>query len=99
MEILREQKGVLRAQGDLHISDVEEMRSALIRELAEAPGLVLDLSQVSSCDAASLQLLCSLQKSAEKNGKQFRISTPSAATCEASAILGLSLDGLASVPK
>lgn len=95
MELLREQKGVLRAEGDLHISEIEEMRSALIHELSETSELVLDLSEVSSCDAASLQLLCALQKSAERDGKEFRIASPSAAMCEASAILGLSLESLA----
>jgi anti-anti-sigma factor len=99
MGILRDEKGVLRAQGDLHISEIEETRSTLIRELNEAPRLVLDLSEVNSCDAASFQLLCSLQKSAERDGKQLRILSPSAAMHEASATLGLSLEDLTCVPK
>lgn len=89
----------MRVQGDLHINEVEELRSALIRALAAAtPALVLELSGVDNCDTASLQLLCSLQKSAEKSGKELRITAPSAAIREASATLGLSLEALRNIP-
>lgn len=89
----------MRAQGGLHISEAEELRVALIGALAATPSLLLDLSGIDSCDTASFQLLCSLQKSAERDGKEFRISAPSAAIREASAILGLSLEGLTRISK
>jgi len=92
MEILRQESGVVCARGDLHISEVEVLRTALLSELAAAPALQLDLSGVSSCDTASLQLLCSLHTSARRVGKQLRIVSPSAVLREASAILGLSLE-------
>jgi anti-anti-sigma factor len=99
MEILRQDDGVVRVQGSLHISEAEEFRSALLGELAATPALVLEISGVTDCDAPSLQLLCSLQKSAEKAGTQLRISAPSAAMREVSATLGLSLEELTNVPE
>ena len=96
MEILRQDDGVVCARGDLHISEVDELRNALLRELAAAPSLILDLSSVDSCDTASFQLFCSLRKSADKDGKDLRISALSAAMREASAILGLSMEDLTS---
>jgi len=97
MEILRQDQGVALARGDLHISDAEELRSTLLDKLAASPALVLDLSGVDSCDAASFQLLCSLQKSAQRDGKKFHISATSVAIREASASLGLSLEELTTV--
>jgi anti-anti-sigma factor len=94
MEIVRQSDGVVQVSGHLHISDAESLRSALIEELKAVPSLVLDLSQVESGDTASFQLLCSARKSAETNGKGFRISTPSPAMRETSAILGVSLENL-----
>lgn len=84
----------MQVTGDLHISEADELRCALLRELA-APSLVLELSAVASCDTASFQLLCALQKSAQRDGKPFRITSPSPAVCEAGAVLGLSLEDLA----
>jgi anti-anti-sigma factor len=97
MEILGQDGGVIRARGDLHISEAEELRSALLAELGASPTLVLDLSEVDSCDTASFQLLCSLQKSAERDGKKLRISATSAAIRDGGVILGLSLEELANV--
>jgi anti-anti-sigma factor len=99
MELLRQEEGTVQLRGDLHISESEELRSALIGELAANPALVLDLSGIDSCDTASFQLLCSLRKSADRDGKELRISAFSAAMHEASAILGLSAQDLTNIPK
>jgi anti-anti-sigma factor len=99
MGIIRQDEGIVQAEGDLHVSGADELRAALLGELAVAPSLVLDLSGVKSCDAASLQLLCSLRESARRDCKRLHFAAPSAAICEASAILGLSLEDLKQVPK
>jgi anti-anti-sigma factor len=88
---------VVRVTGTLQINDSEELRKEILRELNALPGLVLDLSAVDDCDAASMQLLCALQKSARRAGKTFRIFEPSNAMRECSAILGLSLEDMANV--
>jgi anti-anti-sigma factor len=98
MEISQQGDGVLRLQGDLHISDVEALRSALAGGLAAGTALVLEISGVDRCDTASLQLLCSLRRSAEKDGKDLRIFGASEAIREASSILGLSLEYLTHAP-
>jgi anti-anti-sigma factor len=94
MEILRQDMGTFTPRGDLHISEAEALRSALVGQLAASSALTLDLSGVSNCDTASFQLLCSLRKSADKEGKDLRISTLSDTMRDASAILGLSLENL-----
>jgi anti-anti-sigma factor len=99
MEFSRMDDGVACLNGDLHIADAEALRSVLLSELAAAPELVLDASGVDSCDTASFQLLCSLRKSAERDGKVFRISALSAAMRDASAILGLSPEDLNNATK
>jgi anti-anti-sigma factor len=99
MEICRQDGGVLRLQGDLHISDGEELRSALLSELSTAPVLTLDLADVERCDAASLQVMCSLKKSAEREGKGLRVVSASAAIQDAGEILGLSMDDFTNIAK
>ena len=94
MEISRADDGVVCLKGDLHISDAAKLRSALLSELVSASDLVLDVSGVDSCDTGSFQLLCSLQMSAKRDGKEFRIPALPAAMREASAVLGLSLENL-----
>jgi anti-anti-sigma factor len=99
MEIFRDDKGVVQVRGELHISEAEELRTELIGSLKTTPALLLDLSGVTGFDTASFQLLCSLQKSAERDGKEFRIVAVSVGMREASAILGLSLEDLTNISK
>jgi anti-anti-sigma factor len=94
MQISRVAGNVVKLAGTLDINHTEELRSALLSELNALPELVLDLSAVNGCDAAGLQVLCALQKSAQGSGKTFRISEPSNAMRECSAIAGLSLENL-----
>jgi anti-anti-sigma factor len=91
MEIARQDESVLQLQGDMHISDLEELRGALIRTLKAGPAMVLDLSGVDRCDTASLQILYSLRRSAERDGKELSIFGLSTAIREAGASLGFSL--------
>jgi ABC-type transporter Mla MlaB component len=99
MEIVRQGGGVVRMQSNLHIGEVEELRTVLMGELAVAPALELELSGVENCDTAGFQLLCSLRKSAEQAAKELHISAFPAAMREASATIGLSLEDLTNLPK
>jgi len=98
MEIVRQDEGLVRVSGELHISDAEALRAGLLGELVASSALVLELSGVESCDTASFQLLCALRKSAEREGKALHLSAPAAAMREASATIGLSLEDLTNVP-
>jgi ABC-type transporter Mla MlaB component len=69
-----ELKREFQVDAELHISGLAELRAALLRELRACPELELHMEQVVRCDVASLQLLCSLQKSAEQAGKMVVFS-------------------------
>jgi anti-anti-sigma factor len=99
MEIIRQHEGVVQVTGDLHISEAEQLRSALLRELRDAPAMTLELSGVDSCDAATLQILFSLRKSAERDGKHLNVSAPSAGMRETASILGVSPESLSHISK
>jgi anti-anti-sigma regulatory factor len=91
MPFLKQENGVGRLIGDLHISDVEELRNGLLDWLHDPSATALELAEVERCDTASLQLLCSLNQSAQHMGKQCRISVLPPAILEISGILGFSM--------
>lgn len=59
--------------GGLDISAVEGLLSALMEYSGSHPAICLDLSQIQTCDAAGLQLLLALKKSAEAAGKPMAL--------------------------
>lgn len=84
---------VLRIVGALEIGVAEELHRAL-RDLVGGDSMpVVDLSEVDACDTAALQLLCSARKTAESEGKTFKLGGVSDPIRNASAALGLSLTG------
>lgn len=91
---LDENSAALRIQGPLTISSVEELHEVLTRYASREPNLVLDLSGVETCDAAGLQLLCSLRRSAAALGKRLRISTVSEPFTTLASALGLPVESL-----
>lgn len=95
MRIIEEESGgVLKLEGTLNISIVEELRKALLDSLSAAPGLTLDLAGVDQCDTAALQVLYSGRKTAEQSGKRLvlqNLSGPVAGIIDA---LGLEIGDL-----
>lgn len=75
-------------KGRLDISLVEELRTRLL-ELLESPEPCLDLSELSSCDTAGLQLLLSAHRSAAAAGKTLRFAHPPSCLTALAAQLGL----------
>lgn len=57
--------------GDLTIYRVAELREGLLQFASRANTVTVDLRGVAECDAAGLQLLVSLKKTAEEAGKEF----------------------------
>jgi len=98
MELFRTEDGLVKLRGDLHISNAEDLRKALIVELASTSALVLELSEVDSCDSASLQLLCSLKKSAEACGKVVSVTGQSTAMVDTCSMIGFPLKDLTNAP-
>jgi anti-anti-sigma regulatory factor len=89
-----EEPGVLSITGSLDISTAGALRDALRDHMARYPEPALDLSRVEACDAATLQLFWSAQRTAAEAGKPFRVSAWSAAILEAGAALGLPFEEL-----
>jgi anti-anti-sigma factor len=85
-------EGFLKLGGNLLINDVQELHKALVTALAAPGDLTLDMSEVTSCDTASLQLLCSARRSVIQEKKQLRLKAISGAVTEAVAALGLTFE-------
>ena len=95
MQVVKnKQEHILSISGALHLSEAGELRRVLAEFLQNEPLLQLDLSAVGACDAASMQLLCSLRNSARMANKSLRLIACSEAVSEAGAILGLAIDDL-----
>lgn len=67
----------LKFEGALTIYDVAGLREALLKLIGVEGELEIDFSGVGDCDAAGLQLLCALRKSAEHRDNPIRVIGPS----------------------
>ena len=69
MEISTDSQGVIVFKGNLVVSNIEVVHSALESVLEESSrNIVIDISQVEEIDIAGLQLLFSLKKTFEGDG-------------------------------
>ena len=73
----------------LTVYTVEELRQLLSTKMADSPGLILDLGEVSDCDCAGLQLLCAARKSARMLSKYFQVINCSPAILAGAEAIGL----------
>lgn len=83
----------LTIDGTLSIMDAAQIREEMLQSLEETEGLVLDLSGVDGCDAAGIQLIWSLWKAAEGQGKDFHLETTSESVVETLLRCGIEVDG------
>jgi anti-sigma B factor antagonist len=81
---------ILKLSGAIQINVVDELRAALLGFLCTTSRPVVDLSEVTECDTAALQLLVSASRTAKLSIKPLELVGLSAAVREASAALGLS---------
>lgn len=80
----------LLLDGPLDIQRVIARRKDLAAPPAQpADPVILDLSEVTACDTAGLQLLCSAQRSATLNGRAWRPQHPSEAVLRACTEVGM----------
>ena len=84
----------LRFAGPLDIYGVETAKTALLAHLASHSALELDLSAVSACDLAGLQLLIAARKGASATGKKFSIGASSDAIKECCALSGIAPESI-----
>ena len=80
MTFNREEKdgcALLSIEGPMTISDAAGLREEMLACFNDYEGLILDLHDVSDCDTAGIQLLCSARLTAERTGKDFKVSRAS----------------------
>ncbi|MFJ7265436.1 STAS domain-containing protein [Streptomyces sp. NPDC099050] len=72
---------MVRVSGEMDISRVDEVRALLLEAVTRAGGptdIVVDLSGLSFCDSAGLNLLLRARLQAEESGHTLRLAAPSA---------------------
>jgi anti-anti-sigma factor len=75
-------RNVLRAAGELNIYGAVEFRDALLKAVAAAGDLEIDLAAVSEMDAAGLQMLLLARREADACGKPLQLTGAGAAVLE-----------------
>lgn len=68
--------------GTLTIYDAQAGKDALVKALAGAAELEVDLSQVTEIDTAGMQLLVLMKREAQKTGKPLRLAAHSQASLD-----------------
>jgi anti-anti-sigma factor len=86
----QEENGILHCEGSLDIRAVDELRTQILSYIEEHDGIRLDLSRVSACDTAGVQLLHAAGMQAAVNRKLFTIQDLSDAVRQTVSALGLS---------
>jgi anti-anti-sigma factor len=99
MQVINDQsESVHKLAGTLDVNTANEVRGVLLEYLGEHTSISIDLSQVEGCDAAGVQLLLALEKSAEAAGKPFAVVASSEAFDRDCAGLGISTAFPATMP-
>lgn len=92
MKYTKEEKNgcaVIRLEGEMTIYEAISLRDLFLQCFERTDGLILDLTAVTECDTAGIQLLCAARKTAENHRKRFVVdglSEPVSATLAASGI-------------
>ncbi len=92
MDFEKEEKdgqAILKIKGALSIYEAASLREELAACLDQYQGLTIDLNEVSDCDTAGLQLLCSARRTAENAGKAFALTGTPEPVHEALSRVGL----------
>lgn len=84
----------LKITGEQTIRNADQLHKSLTDYLDRGRDVVVDLSEVNVCDAASLQLMFALHHSAVQRKQGFRIQAASPAITETAAALGLRMEDL-----
>src|SRR2546429_8287545 len=67
---------VVVPRGRLYFDTIEPLRKALLALAGERPRIVLDLSQVESCDSAALNLMVEVNRKATGRDGWLRLVAP-----------------------
>lgn len=64
---------LVKVEGEFSIYEASALRDIFLECFDKYNGLILDLSDVTECDTAGIQLLCSARLTAENEGKIFSV--------------------------
>lgn len=79
----------MKLKSKLHISDAETLAHELVACLESSEPIIIDISEVSDADTASMQILCALQKSLSLTDNQIEWSGASQSLADAAAQIGV----------
>ena len=85
-------KILLKAKDAISVYEAASLREELLSYLKENNELILDLSEVTECDTAGIQLLCSARITAEQEGMAFELTSVSDPVIDAMNRAGLNPD-------
>jgi len=87
----RQEKGQMsiKVRGAMTIYEASALRKELLECLEDHDSLVLDLEEVSNCDTAGVQVICSAIKTVTDAGKTFSVRAVSAEVVQAAFRAGL----------
>ncbi len=95
MAIKREEKdgyAVIKIDGPFSVYEAADLRNEFIECFENYDGLILDLEEVSDCDTAGVQLLCSAHITSGNEGKPFTVAKASDSVITAVTCAGLNPD-------
>jgi len=84
----------LKITGAQTIRTADELQKMLADYRDRGPAVDVDLSEIDECDAAAVQLIYALRRSAVERKQRFQITAVSAAITETAAALGLRIEEL-----
>jgi anti-sigma B factor antagonist len=87
-------KDLIKIEGPLTIYEVSKLRDKLINCLETLDKIALDLSIVTDCDAAGVQLLCAAHKTAGHKGQRILIEKASVPVVDALNDAGINSDDI-----
>lgn len=79
----------LKITGEQTIRTACELHHTLAEHVDRGMAIDVDLSEVSECDTAALQLICAFRRSMAQRNQPFHISAVSPAMAATAAMLGL----------
>src|SRR4051812_38381443 len=84
-----------RLDGALDIQNAASLQARLVEHIGQAtPDVTVDLSEVTVCDSAGLQLLCAARRSVLSSGREWRPVNPSPAVLGACTDVSLSPENI-----
>ena len=102
MAIKREEKdgyAVVKVDGPFSVYEASDLRNEFLECFENYKGLILDLEEVSDCDTAGVQLLCSARKTSDSEGKPFTVAKVSDQVINAVTCAGLNPENILNLKK